>query len=76
VELNREGELNTTIQLPPEPCRPTAIAVVAKQVWVMGNQQHRVRIFRLSNRLRGEWRWEEIRSPSAFTYNPRMALCS
>ncbi|HXB67610.1 MAG TPA: 6-bladed beta-propeller [Candidatus Acidoferrales bacterium] len=69
VELNREGEVNGTISLPPELGEPAAISVVDNQVYVLGNRQHRVGIFSPAGSQRGELRWDGIQFPSAFTYD-------
>ena len=69
VALNREGEVNGTIQLPPEFGEPAAISVSANQVYVLGNRQHRVGIFSPGGNQRGEIRWDGIQFPSAFTYD-------
>jgi sugar lactone lactonase YvrE len=69
VALNREGEVDATIQLPPEFGEPEAISVVDNQIYVLGNRQRRVGIFSPAGKLRGESRWDGIRLPSAFTYD-------
>jgi hypothetical protein len=69
VALNREGEVNGTVQLPPEFGEPAAISVIGNQVYVLGNRQHRVGIFSPGGNQRGEIRWDGIRFPSAFTYD-------
>ena len=84
VELNREGEVDGTIQLPAELGEPAAISVIDNQVYVLGNRQHRVGIFTPGGRQRGESRWDGVQFPSAFAYdterrrflvaNPRWAV--
>lgn len=69
VALNREGEVNGTIQLPPELGEPAAISVIGNQVYVLGNRQHRVGIFSPGGNQRGEIRWDGIQFPAAFTYD-------
>jgi sugar lactone lactonase YvrE len=69
VELNREGEVNGTINLPPELGEPSAICVIHNQVYVLGSRQHKVGIFSPDGTQRGESRWDGIQSPSAFTYD-------
>jgi len=69
VALNREGEVNGTIQLPPELGEPAALSVVDNQIYVLGNRQHRVGIFSPGGNQRGEVRWDGIQFPSAFTYD-------
>jgi len=69
VALNREGEVNGTINLPPELSEPTAISVAGNQVYVLGNRYHKVGVFSSGGKQRGEFRWEGIQSPSAFTYD-------
>jgi DNA-binding beta-propeller fold protein YncE len=54
VELNREGEVNSTIQLPPELYDPTSLSVIHNQIYVLGGRQHRVGIFTPGGRQRGE----------------------
>jgi DNA-binding beta-propeller fold protein YncE len=69
VELNREGEVNATIQLPQEFRDPVAISVIHNQLYVLGGQEHRVGIFSPGGRQRGEARWEGISLPLAFAYD-------
>ena len=69
VELNREGEINSTIQLPAELHDPTSLAVIHNQIYVLGGQQHRVGIFSPGGRQRGELRWDGIAFPSAFAFD-------
>lgn len=69
VELNREGEVDGAIKLPPELGEPAAISVIRNQVYVLGNRQHRVGIFSPGGNQRGELRWDGIPFPSAFTYD-------
>jgi sugar lactone lactonase YvrE len=69
LELNREGEVNGAINLPPELGEPAAISVIGNQIYVLGNRQHRVGIFSQSGNQRGELRWDGIQFPSAFTYD-------
>jgi DNA-binding beta-propeller fold protein YncE len=69
VELNREGEVNSTIQLPPELQDPSALAVIHNQIYVFGAQQHRVGIFSPGGRQRGELRWDGIALPTAFAFD-------
>ena len=69
VELNREGEVNGTINLPPELGEPSAISVIDNQIYVLGNIQHKVGIFSPGGNQRGELHWDGIKFPSAFTYD-------
>jgi sugar lactone lactonase YvrE len=69
MALNREGEVNGTIRLPPELSEPSAVSVLGNQVYVLGNRQHRVGIFSPAGKPRGELRWDGIQFPSAFTFN-------
>jgi uncharacterized protein YjiK len=69
LELNREGEVNGAINLPPELGEPAAISVIGNQIYVLGNRQHRVGIFSQSGNQRGELRWDGVQFPSAFTYD-------
>jgi len=69
VELNREGEIDGTIKLPPELSEPSAISVIANQVCVLGNREHRVGIFSPGGFQRGEMHWDDIQFPIAFTYD-------
>ncbi len=71
VELNREGEVDGTIQLPPEFSDPAAISVVNNQIYVLGNRQHRVGIFSPGGKLREESRFEGIACPTALAYDAR-----
>jgi sugar lactone lactonase YvrE len=70
VELNREGEVNGTIALPPEFGGPTAISIIDNQVYVLGGRQHRVGIFSPSGFFRGELRWDGVAAPTAFAFDP------
>ncbi len=74
VELNREGEVNGTIQLTPELADASALSVIDNQIYVLGNREHRVESFSPDGRLRGELRWEGIRFPSAFAFDPARRL--
>jgi len=74
VELNREGEVDGTIKLPPECREPVSLAVVANQVYVLGNRQQKVGIFSPGGFQRGELHWEEVPSPSAFAYDSARQL--
>ena len=69
VAFNREGEVNGTIQLPPEFGEPGALSVIGNQIYVLGNRQHRVGIFSPGGTLRGESRWDGIQFPSALAYD-------
>jgi len=71
VAFNREGEVDGTIQVPPEFSEPGAITVVGNQIYVLGNRQHRVGIFSPGGKLLGESRWDGIQFPSALTYDAR-----
>jgi DNA-binding beta-propeller fold protein YncE len=70
VELNREGEVDNVIDLPPELRDPVAISVVHNQICVLGDSQHRVQVFSPAGIARGELRWEGIQAPSAFAWSP------
>jgi sugar lactone lactonase YvrE len=70
VALNREGEMNTTISLPPELGVPSAISVVNNQVCVLGDRQHKVGVFSPAGKQRGELRWDGVQFPSAFAFDP------
>jgi DNA-binding beta-propeller fold protein YncE len=70
VELNREGEVDGTIKLPPELSEPSEITVIANQIYVLGNREHRVGIFSPAGFQRGETHWDGIQFPTAFTYDP------
>ena len=63
VELNREGEVDGTIALPPELGEPSAISVIDNQVYVLGNRQHRVGVFTPGGRQRGEFQWDGVQFP-------------
>jgi len=69
IELNREGEVNGTIDLPPELSDPAAISVIDNQIYVLGNRQHRVGIFSPGGKQRSEVRWDGIQFPTAFAYD-------
>jgi sugar lactone lactonase YvrE len=69
VELNREGEVNGTIRLPPELSEPAAISVVDNQIYVLGGRHHKVGIFSPGGLRRGELRWDGIPFPTAFAFD-------
>ena len=67
--LNREGEVNTTIQLPADFGEALSISTVDNQVYVLGARQHKVLMFSPAGRPRGERRWDAVPIPSAFAYD-------
>jgi DNA-binding beta-propeller fold protein YncE len=69
VALNREGEVNSTIQLPSDLSDPGSLVVVHNQVYVLGNQQHKVSGFSPGGRARGPLGWDGVRFPTAFTFD-------
>ncbi len=69
VELNREGEVNSVIHLPPELQEPTALQVIHNQLYVLGGRQHRVGIFSPGGTARGELRWDGVGLPTAFAWD-------
>jgi len=71
VAFNQEGEVNLTIQLPPELSEPSAISVADNQIYVLGNRQHKVLVFSSAGLPRGERRWDDIPFPSAIAYDGR-----
>lgn len=71
VELNREGEVNSVIHLPPELNNPIALSVARNQIYVLGESQHRVGIFSPKGQSRGEIRWDGIRAPPAIAWDSR-----
>jgi DNA-binding beta-propeller fold protein YncE len=71
VELNREGEVNGVIALPPELRAPVAISVVRNQIYVLGDVHHKVGIFNPKGQPRGEIAWEGIAAPPAFTWDAK-----
>ncbi|MBS1859011.1 MAG: hypothetical protein JST11_26800 [Acidobacteria bacterium] len=74
VALNREGEVNSTIALPPDLADPSAIAIVDNQVCVLGQRLHRAAIFSPAGLPRGELQWDGIRFPTAFAFDPARRL--
>jgi sugar lactone lactonase YvrE len=70
VALNREGEVDGSIQLPPELGDPSAISVVANQIYVLGVREHKAAVFSPAGRPRGEFHWDGIVAPTAFTFDP------
>ena len=68
VELNREGEVNSRIDLSAEFRQPVALAVAHNQIYVLGAQHRRVGIFSPGGKLRGELRWDGVAAPAAFAY--------
>jgi len=69
VALNREGEVDSTIKLPPELADASAISVIANQVCVLGGREHRVGVFSPAGFQRSEMKWESIQFPTAFAYD-------
>ena len=69
VALNREGEAVGMIHLPPEMRGASGLAVVNNQIYVLGEMQHRVEVFSPAGLLREEKRWDDIRTPMAFTFD-------
>ena len=47
-----------------------AISVVANELYVLGERQHIVKIFSPNGSVRGELRWDGVRFPTAFAYDP------
>lgn len=74
VALNREGEVNTEIPLPPEFQPPAALAIVHNQIYVLGAQRHLVGVFSPAGKPRGELRWDGVAAPTAFTFDPARGL--
>jgi sugar lactone lactonase YvrE len=70
VALNREGEINGTISLPPELQGVSSLAIVQNQVYALGTQRFRAAAFSPAGKLRGEIQWEGIAFPSAFAFDP------
>lgn len=70
VELNREGDIDGTIQLTPELSEPSAISVVDNQIYVLGSRQHRVESFSPNGTLQGELRWDGIQFPLGLAFDP------
>lgn len=70
MELNREGEVNGTIELTPDSRDPAAISVIGNQIYVLGSQRHKVEIFSPSGRRRGDLKWDGIQFPTAFAFDP------
>lgn len=71
VALNREGEMNGVIPLTELTREPGAICAINNQVHVLGLKQNRVEIFSPAGVRRGELQWEDVRRPTAFTYDPK-----
>jgi DNA-binding beta-propeller fold protein YncE len=69
VELNREGEVNGAISLPPELSDPAAICVVHNQIYALGAREHRIGAFTPAGRQLGDLRWDDIALPAAFTFD-------
>jgi sugar lactone lactonase YvrE len=70
VALNREGEVDSIINLPEERTQPLAISVINSQLYILGAREHRVHILSPAGRVLGELRWDGIAIPTAFTYDP------
>ncbi len=69
VALNREGEVNGTINLPPDLSNPGSIAVIHNQVYVLGNQRHKISGFSPAGLARDTLGWDGVRFPTAFTFD-------
>lgn len=74
VELDREGEVNGVIRLPPELSDPASVSIADNQVYVLGNREHRVVEFSPSGVPRGELRWNGVPFPSALAFDARHRL--
>ena len=70
VALNREGEVNGSIDLPPQFGEPSTVSVIDNQVYVLCRRQHKVGVFSPAGRLRGEIHWDGVLFPTAFAYDP------
>jgi sugar lactone lactonase YvrE len=69
VALNREGEINGLITLPPELAGIGSLAVVQNQLYLLGTQRFHVGIFSPAGKPRGEIQWEGVAYPTAFAYD-------
>lgn len=73
LALNQEGEVNSTIPLPPDLPEPNSMAIVEHDLYVLGPMRHDVAIFTATGNPRGKTSWDEIRLPSAFAFDPARA---
>lgn len=71
VALNREGEVDRTIQMPEDRSEPAAISVVNNQLYVLAARPHRVHILSQGGKSLGELRWEDVAIPTAFVFDHR-----
>jgi len=69
VALNREGEVNSTFQLPEERSEPSAISIIENQLYVLTNSHHKVHMLNPAGRSLGEFRWDGIAIPTAFVFD-------
>ena len=69
VALNREGELNQTIALPPELVAPASLAIASNQIYVLGGIQHQAACFSPAGKSRGAVRWDGVPAPTAIAYD-------
>jgi tripartite motif-containing protein 71 len=69
VALNREGEVDSTIQMPEDRSEPSSISVFNNQLYVLAARQHRVHILTPGGRWSGDLRWDSIEIPTTFVYD-------
>jgi sugar lactone lactonase YvrE len=70
VALNREGEVNGLISLPPELQGTSSLAVIQNQIYALGSQRFRAAAFSPAGKPRGEIHWDGIAFPTAFAFDP------
>jgi len=61
--------VDATIPLTEATREPVAIAVIDKQISVLGSRQHRVEFFSPAGERRGELRWDGVRFPTTFAFD-------
>ena len=69
AELNRKGEVNSTIPLPETSSNPVALAVIHNQIYILVACTTASAFFSPGGRHRGEVRWEGIAAPTATAFD-------
>lgn len=69
LALNQEGEVNRTIDMPPEISEPVALSLIDNQLYVLGGRFHKVGIFTHNGSLRAQLQWDGVGLPTAFAYD-------
>ena len=69
LALNREGEVNTTIPLPPELSEPSGLVVIRNQIYVLGGRHHKIGGFSPAGFARGPLQFDGVLFPTAFAWD-------